>query len=174
MKQAPLRAELRIRLLDESDRPLYQQLYGDDTTMHHVGPPLDAAKAARSFVAACRMNRVAPPKRRFWVIQDDRTGLALGLIGLHWDAPASAELGVILPPERQGQGIATAAIRCLLPTAFETLGLERLHTWHAADHGLAGGLMASLGFEALKDQTGRAGRCWQLTASQWRTNDGRP
>lgn len=171
MKQGPLRPELRIRLLDESDRPLYQQLYGDDTTMRHVGPPLNEGQAERSFLAACRMNRISPPTGRFWVIEDDQTGLALGLIGLHWDGPASAELGVLLPPERQGQGIATAAIRCLLAPSFDTLQLQRLHTRHAAGHQLAGGLMASLGFTELSGHTGRTGRCWELTASQWRANN---
>ena len=169
MKHGPLTPEVRVRLLEASDEPLYEQLYGDEATMRHVGPALEQAQARRSFAAACRANQSTPPTARFWVIEQTLENTPIGLIGLHWDGPASAELGVVLPPCQQGKGIATAATRLLLEHAFGSLQLDRLHTWHALGHEPAAGLMASLGFAPSPDRTGREGQCWELTASQWRT-----
>jgi len=170
MNDGPSHPAVCLRLLDPTDQGLYQQLYGDAATMRHVGPPLDDEQVRRSFLAACRLNLDATPTARFWVIEDGRTGFAFGLIGLHWDGPASAELGVVLPPEHQGKGLATGAIRCLLEPAFDGLGIKRLHTRHEAGHQLAGGLMASVGFVALPARSGADGQCWELTAGQWRAS----
>ena len=159
-------------MLDRPDRRLYVQLYGDEGTMRHIGHPLEEAQARRSFAAACRANQSMPPTARFWVIEEKPMGFPLGLIGLHWNGPTSAELGVVLPPAQQGKGIATAAIRNLLEPAFDTLRIERLHTWHAAGHQLASGLMTSLGFVALREPTQHGGQCWELTASAWRGRKG--
>ncbi|MBW8312863.1 MAG: GNAT family N-acetyltransferase [Rhizobium sp.] len=167
MNGAPTHPKLQIRLLGESDQQLYLQLYGDEATMRYIGPSLDEKQARRSFASACRLNQSDPPTARFWVIEDCATGLAIGLIGLHWDGPASAELGVVLPPEHQGKGIATRVIRILLAVAFDSLRLDRLHTRHVAGHFLAGGLMASLGFAALPHPAEGGVRCWELAASRW-------
>ncbi|KFN49428.1 GNAT family N-acetyltransferase [Arenimonas composti] len=147
---------LRLRLLDAGDGGLYARLYGDPATMRFVSAAGDAASLERSFAAACRLNREMPPRRRFWVIQPRRCP-AIGLIGLHWDARADAagrigaELGVMLPPDAQNRGWAAEAITTLLPHAFDDLGLDRLHTAHAADHALAAGLMRKTGFTRVDD-----------------------
>lgn len=160
--------DIHLRLLEASDEPLYLDLYGDPETMRHIGPALDRDRAGRSFRAACRANQRQPPNARFWVVQARGTGQSLGLIGLHWDGEDSAELGVVLPPALQGRGVATAAITCLLPLAFDALRLARIHTRHAQAHGPASGLMTAVGFSAVASSPTHPGRYWELAASQWR------
>jgi RimJ/RimL family protein N-acetyltransferase len=83
------------------------------------------------------------------------------------DTEGGGEVGVVLPPEHQGRGFATEAIAALAEHAFGVMRLQRLHTRHDDGHGLAAGLMATLGFEqtAVDTHTGRWR--WQLTPAAW-------
>ena len=158
---------LDLRPLADGDEALYVRLYTDPQVMQRVGAPQDAGAAARGFRAALRMNAAAVPTRLFWVIHDRQAMQELGLSGLVLDAPGDGEVGVVLPAAHQGRGVATEAIAALAEHAFSAMGLQRLHTRHEAGNGLAAGLMATLGFEALPAQ-GETARCrWQLTPQAW-------
>jgi RimJ/RimL family protein N-acetyltransferase len=160
-------ARVALRLLDAGDSALYAALYGDPATMQYVAAARDPAQLQRGFAATCRANAATPPRRRVWVIFDPGDGQPLGLIGLVWDRDTEAgrqgaELGVMLPPARQGLGLATSAIAALRPLAFAQLGLDFLHTWHRDEHGLAGGLMAKAGFAPQPGRDGERGQRWRL------------
>lgn len=160
----PAEGTVRLRLLAASDEALYATLYGDPATMHHVGPALDPDACRGSFAAALRANAATPPRARTWVICLAGDEAGIGLAGLRWDGAGGAELGIVLPPDRQGQGFATAAIRALQGPAFGEFALARLHTRHDPAHALAGGLMAGLGF-ACTDAGGEGrARRWELAA----------
>ncbi len=159
-------ARLALRPLAPADEALYVALYTDPATLRHVLAPLAPAAARRGFAAALAGLGTGEGQRGFWVMQA-RDGRALGLIGLHRDAPGEAEVGVVLPPAWQGRGLATEAIAALADHAFGALALVRLHTRHDHDHALASGLMAGLGFERVAAVAGRRGWRWQLTPARW-------
>lgn len=158
---------LDLRALADGDEALYVRLYTDPEVMQRVAATQDAAAAARGFRAALRMNAAPVPTRLFWVIHDRLAVQERGLIGLVLDDSGGGEVGVVLPPAHQGQGLATEAIAALAEHAFNAMGLTRLHTAHEADNGLAAGLMASLGFERLPAEGAPARVRWQLTPQGW-------
>jgi len=156
-----------MRPLAAGDEGLYVGLYTNAEVMRHIGPPQDAATAARGFGLALQFNAASPPERLFWVIHDRAQTGDLGLLGLTLDAAGAAEVGVVLPPAHQGRGFATEAIAAVADYAFDTIGLQRLHTRHDPGHGLAAGLMATLGFERSAPDAGRSPWRWQLTPARW-------
>ncbi len=161
---------LDLRPLVDGDEALYVRLYSDPQVMQQVGTPQDDAAAARGFRAALRFNAATPPVRLFWVIHDRAQARELGLLGLSLDEPGGGEVGVVLPAEHQGRGVATEAIAALADHAFGAMQLQRLHTRHEHGHGLAAGLMATLGFEKTAAATGSTQWRWQLTPSRWATS----
>lgn len=163
---------LRLRPLEAGDRDLYVALYSDAETMRHIVPPQSPEAAARGFLAALAAMRASPPARRFWVMCE-HSGTTVGLLGLDHDGPGSGEVGALIPPRHQGRGYATEAIAALADHAFGALGLQRLHTRHAAGHGLAAGLMAGLGFEPAPDAPGPHPQRWQLDPERWAARPGR-
>jgi RimJ/RimL family protein N-acetyltransferase len=157
---------LQLQPLDGSDEAVVVALYSDPETMRHIAAAQSRATAQRSFAAALRMNAATPPRRRTWAMRLD--GTTIGVIGLVFDADGSgAELGVVLPPTRQGRGFATEAISALADHAFATLALRRLHTRHDPAHALAAGLMTTLGFARSAAVDGRMGWTWCLTPERW-------
>lgn len=151
-----------------ADEAFYIALYTDPATMRHVGAAQSPDAARRGFHAACRLDAQSPPRRRFWVLRGKQEGTPVGLLGLHLDDEGGAEVGAVIAPGEQGRGHATAAIAALADHAFADLGLRRLHTRHDDSHGLAAGLMATLGFHRLGAEAGIAGWTWELTPARWR------
>lgn len=158
---------LDMRPLDEGDEALYVRLYGDAAVMQRIASPQDPRTAALGFRAALRMNAAEVPTRLFWVIRQRRPPLALGLLGLSLDGEGGGEVGVVLPLEHQGRGIATEAIAALADHAFGAMPLHRLHTRHDDGHGLAAGLMATLGFARTAVEAPSGRWRWELTPAQW-------
>jgi RimJ/RimL family protein N-acetyltransferase len=163
---------LRLRPMQDGDRDLYVTLYSDADTMRHIAPAQSAEAAARGFLVALAATQASPPARRFWVMCD-LSGAEVGLLGLDHDAPGSGEVGALIPPPHQGRGYATEAIAALADHAFGALCLQRLHTRHAAGHGLAAGLMSGLGFEPAPDAPGPHPQRWQLDPGRWAARTGR-
>ncbi len=163
---------LQLRPLAEGDRAFYVALYSDAETMQRVVAAQAPAAAARGFVVALASMHCSPPQRRFWVMRDG-SGLAVGLLGLDHDEPDAGEVGALIPPPYQGRGYATEAIAALADHAFGTLGLRRLHTRHAAGHGLAAGLMRGLGFQPTADTGGPHPQRWELDPQRWAARPGR-
>lgn len=160
-------ARLDMRPLAEGDQALYVRLYTDPQVMQRIGMPQDSATATMGFGLALRFNEATPPLRLFWVIHDRSQARDLGLLGLTLDETGGGEVGVVLPEEHQGRGVATEAIAALADHAFAAMQLQRLHTRHEDGHGLAAGLMATLGFEASAPDTCSARWRWQLTPARW-------
>ena len=160
-------ARLRLRPLQASDEALYVRLYCDPVSMARIVAAQSPATAVRGFHAALAAQAQAAPSRFFWVMHDRTLDQAVGLLGLDLHEPGSGEVGALIPPEHQGRGYATEAIAALADHAFGTLGLPRLHTRHAAGHGLAHGLMQGLGFRPGDPVPGPHPQRWWLTPETW-------
>lgn len=63
-----------------------------------------------------------------WSVVHREDGHMIGTCGFtSFNCPAdSAEIGYVLNPAYQGQGLATEAVRCVLTFGFEELGLHRI------------------------------------------------
>lgn len=160
-------SQLVLRPLGDQDQSLYLALYGDAETMARAMPALDAASALRAFRRERRAQGEAGTRRMAWTLSEKCDGSAFGLLGLVLDDAGGAEVGVVLPPARQGRGHATEAIALVAQHAFQTLALESLYTRHAEGHGPARGLMLRLGFEPAAIGTPPHPVRWTLTRESW-------
>jgi RimJ/RimL family protein N-acetyltransferase len=72
-------------------------------------------------------------------------------IGLMWVAlrpqPHVGGLGYWVVPSARGQGVATAAIRLVVPWAMEAMGLRRLEAWVEPDNAASQRVLTNAGFE---------------------------
>lgn len=161
---------LRLRSLAESDETFYCRLYTDAALMTHVGPPLTQQTAQNAFTRVLRQVATTPPRSQYWILHAQAADAPLGLMALvpDRDDPASAEVGVLLLPEAQGQGYATEAIAALADSVFAAPGLQRLWTRHASGHSAAVGLMRRLGFVANHGTSDAGAQSrWQLLRGDW-------
>jgi RimJ/RimL family protein N-acetyltransferase len=161
---------LRLRPLAESDQTFYCRLYTNAAVMIRVGPPLTQEAAQSAFTRVLRQVSATPPRSHYWMLHAQAADAPLGLMALvpDRDNPTSAEVGVLLLPEAQGQGHATEAIAALADNVFAAPGLQRLWTRHASGNAAAVGLMRKLGFVARRDTSDAwAQSRWQLLRTDW-------
>nr|WP_255698942.1 GNAT family protein [Luteimonas sp. Y-2-2-4F] len=152
--------------LGAGDRALYVRLYGDAAAMRHVGAALAPAAAERAFDAVLAALAGDPPAAVYWVLREAATDEAFGLMALAFDARrTSAELGLVLPPQRQDRGYASEAIGGLLPRLRAFPRLASVWTRHREGHAAAAGLMRRTAFAPDGTRDGYAH--WRLARAEW-------
>ena len=123
---------IALRLIDAGDRALYHALYASPEVMRTIGPPRAGADIDAQFGRVLKHNRLATPGHRAWAISAAGSHEPFGLTALLRDGNR-AEFGIMLLPHAWRRGIASAAVRALLPLAFHGLRLERLDASRADD-----------------------------------------
>ncbi len=159
---------LLLRPLGRQDQSLYTGLYGHPDTMGRIMPALDAPRARRAFEAQLLELAGARPARLTWTLAEKPDGQPFGLLGLVRDANGGAEIGVVLPPGRQGKGHATEAIATVADHVFQDPGFSCLYTRHASGHEPAAALMRRLGFEPAPGGAPPHPVRWMLRNQAWR------
>jgi RimJ/RimL family protein N-acetyltransferase len=129
---------LQVRPLASGDETLYCHIYTDADTLRHIGAPLPAEAARRSFAAALRGNAAAEPREIFLVPVARAAGLGLGITGLRAiDRSARrAEAGLLLTAAARGQGLARELLAGLVQRGFACLPLDEIYVDYAP-HNLA-------------------------------------
>lgn len=112
-----------------------------------------------------------------WVAVEKGCDETIGSIGLDlFEDGRAAELGYIFAPSRWGRGYATEAARAVIAHAFETLGLDAVHSHAAVINPASCRVLARAGlrrignvsFEVLPERGGSMiGECYRLTRSEW-------
>lgn len=157
---------LHLRPLAEGDEALYCSLYTDPQVMRYIAAPMPLAAARRSFRAACRLQSPRPQR---WIISQRSAGNGgdIGLLGLFANGD-EAEIGVMLLPDKHGQGFSAEAIMAMADRMFSAKVLRLLWTRHMAANGLAMGLMQKLGFVCEGAEDGEHAQLrWQLPREPW-------
>jgi RimJ/RimL family protein N-acetyltransferase len=150
---------VRLRPLGEADEDLYVAIYTDPALLAEVGPPLAPDAARRSFAAALREARKPAPRRRLWVIVEDATATAVGLIGLVI-AARDGEMGAVVRREHQGRGLCRAACIECARIGYAGLGLARVHARCTRDNAAAIAVLARAGFVRQPDTGGEVRWEW--------------
>ncbi len=117
----------RLRPFRERDLDELARLYADPDVMRYIaeGKTLDrglAWRALAGFLGQRELRGYAT-----WAIEDQRTGVFVGECGPSFreDLP-SIEIGWLVDPRRQGQGIATEVARAAIDWCFAHLEVDRL------------------------------------------------
>ncbi len=142
-------ARLRIAPLtqDAADFALYRALYCDPSVMRYIAEPVRAGRIAASFHAAWRESRAQRFPNR-WSLRTRADGAAAGLLGtLQASAADTVELGVMLLPERQAQGLAAEALQAMLTRLARDGGVRCAWSRHAPDNRAMAHVLARCGFE---------------------------
>lgn len=171
-------SRLHLRPLADSDQEIYCRLYIDPAVMARVGPPLSRKVAQEAFGRVLRQVAADPPRAHYWMLCERDTPAVVGLMALVFDRDdrTSAEVGVLVLANAQGQGHATEAIAALVDNVFAEPGISRLWTRHAPGHVAMTRLMRSLGFTQCADLSAAADNPtmarWQLLRGDWQSPPG--
>lgn len=162
---------LLVAPLTEADSGLYLALHGDPSTMAHIGEPLDAAAAGRSFDAVLLGNARAWPSRWTWAVTRPGDAMAGGIVAL---IPActtfpcpSAETGAMFLPWARGQTFAGRSMLAVMAFAFADLGLQQLTASHLERNQRAMQVAAKLGFRRAVEADQPSMVRWRVERAQW-------
>lgn len=113
-------ARLTLSAMAETELSLYQQLYGDASTMQFIGPCYDQAQSEQFFRRCLKQSMHLQSPWYFFAIRLHQQQQAIGFISLiptqHRAAPF--ELGIMLSAEARGLGYADEALTALFLHCF--------------------------------------------------------
>lgn len=119
---------LSLKTLSQEHELLYCDLFMDPITMRHIGAPLTLEGAKRRFRGTLAICTRQPPAGLLFSICDKTSNHNIGICSLlNFDrARSRAEVGVMLRPAWQGQGLGAEALRLVLTLAFATLSINEV------------------------------------------------
>ena len=158
----PLRREilqterLILRTWDpKADADAIFEIWGDAETMKQVdgGVSQSPEQVRRSL---CLGNRVQGQRGHcLWAMVLRDTGEVIGDCGFHTlDDRSGLELGYHLNAKFWGRGFATEAADACVKHAFDTLGVQIIHTWTTDENKASLRVLAKLGFEHIGIEEG--------------------
>ena len=162
---------MTLSLLVQDDLAFFVDVYTNEQLMVNVMTVLDANTCEKYFHRVLKKMHLNPPEELFYVIRDE-SNKALGMMGFYWNqqCPQYAEIGAIILPECQGQGVATAATRAMARHGFSELGLEQIILLCEEDNVGANKTAQHAGFSLLhsghKNAHGQLCNDWRLIKPQ--------
>lgn len=162
---------IRTRLIDGRDRDLYRNLYTDPSVMAHIGAAMSDAEADVVFEKVLGYNAEWPMRARYWRLSEIASGGPVGLLSNLRAArdPGLIELGIMLLPSWQGQGVGlevTVKIVDLLMNNDWGLDTEAVIARHASANVRVGRLGAALEFESVERSVPSSAE-WRMSKQQW-------
>lgn len=133
---------LTLRAFEEQDTAVVLSAAGDPLIPRITSVPAAPDPVAALAFVRRQHERASTGSGYSFAIAENRTGAALGQIGL-WPGPdGRASVGYWVGPEHRGRGVATAALRLLSRWALGSAGVHRLElyvepwnsgSWRAAE-----------------------------------------
>jgi RimJ/RimL family protein N-acetyltransferase len=163
---------VELRPYAEEDLALTEALECDPEVMRELGGAVPREEIPR--VHRMRVETAANDGWYFAIVPKPE-GPAAGQIGIferEHEGGTIDELGWMVLPEFQGQGIATAALGLLLERARAARRFERLHAFPAVTNGPSNALCRRFGFELI-DQSDVEFRDRPLRVNHWVLDVGR-
>jgi RimJ/RimL family protein N-acetyltransferase len=114
----------------------------DVTTVWGASMPAGDAPGVAAYLEECRRDGLLLDL----VIADASTDAYLGEVMIAVDENAVAEVGCLVAPAARGHGYATDALELIVPWAFATMGLARIHAFVAVTNVAALALTERAGF----------------------------
>ena len=141
---------MELREVSRDDLPLWERLNGDPVVMAELGGPQPKARIAQ--ILNYQLDFVASGRGWvFKVIADD--GQPAGSLNL-WDSEHAgepiSEIGWMILPEYQRQGLATRAVTALLDQAHATGRWQVIHAFTGVTNAPSNALCRKLGFTLLE------------------------
>lgn len=161
-------AGLIQRRMQSRDRELYCALHRDPEVMCNIGPALSRERACRGFDAVMDQLDRSPPHSMYWVIEVWER--AVGIMALVPGDDVLPELGTLLLPAAQGQGLTVRAITALADACLAPGGAPGLRARHRDGHPAVPRVLSRLGFQCDGSVAGITS--WRMSAGRWRECSG--
>jgi ribosomal-protein-alanine N-acetyltransferase len=171
---ATVRLVLRPFRLDDVDA--IHACYGDAEAMRFWDAPANASRVETER-AVRRAVESTSALWRVWAVADGATDGCVGMVNYHnaSERHRSADIGYIIRPDRQGQGVGREAVSALIGYCIGTMGLHRLQAFIHPENLASRRLVEGLGFRSegvLRDAllvsgTRRDAVLYGLLAPEW-------
>jgi RimJ/RimL family protein N-acetyltransferase len=162
---------MRLQNISLDDLPLYESLHCDSRMMAHLGGAWDREQMPEKL----RRDVEKVESDRAWVfkiIAGDDAGLAAGAVCIWehlWKGENISEIGWMILPQFQGQGLGTKAVRAILDKALsENRWGEAIHAFPSITNAPSNAICLKMGFRLIEEcdleYAGQMLRCnhWQL------------
>ena len=157
-------ARLRLRAYRMDDVDAMHACYSDPAVMRFWNRP-PHTRRSQTERAVRRSIGGRPARFRVWAVADAATDRCLGMVNYHNAVAAhrSADIGYLIDPSRQRQGLAREAVGALIAHCFEELGMHRLTAFIDPDNAASCRLAEGLGFvrEGVMRETLFLGGVWR-------------
>ncbi len=134
--------------LNESHRNIYTRLYRNAEVMRHIASIDSEDQTDIWFDRIIDKMVESRPSYFAWVITSRESADQPGIIGLSLSTqtPDEAEIGMLLLPQAQGQGIATEAMAAIMDHGVSRMDLKAITASHRKEHLAARNLVVRLGY----------------------------
>ena len=162
---------LNIRSLKRNDWNLFYSLYSSKEVMRWIAPPFKKDYLEKDFEKKLSVQPYIPGEYCTLTIEDHQLGKSIGICAYKLIDDQNVEIGIMLFPEAQGNGIATEAFKILIDFCFGKLGRLCVTTIIDAGNKKATSLVERLNFKFEKkvphpaepDNTSRYCNIYNLT-----------
>ena len=156
---------VRLEPWSADDMPLLVRLNSPAMTEHLGGPETDEQLIVRMrrYVQA-----QADGARMFKVVVDGASAGSVGFWEREWNGARVLETGWGVVPERQGQGVASSAMRLLIEMARSSGRHVEMHAFPSVDNTASNAICRKLGFELLGECELEYPKGHWMTCNDWR------
>lgn len=164
---------LSTRPISAADEPLFTQLYTDAETMHFIGAPLCAERAAASFRKILAGMERSPVRRLFLAVSEKRSLRDVGICSLQNYDPQrrSIEGGVMFIPPARALGYSKEIFVTLIQRVFAELPVDELSVQFAAGHLAVQRAAISVGFARCQPSGPEQRSVWSVRRDSWTAPD---
>ena len=159
---------MELRNIETRDLWLYEAIHCDPRMMEHLGGPLPKEGLAEKL----ERDAAATAADEVWVlviVPDEETGQAAGTVTI-WEHEVGDErldeIGWMVLPDFQGQGVGSTAVRMALDRARAEERWDVVHAFPPVSNPASNAMCRKLGFSLVGERTNRF-RDRELRVNHW-------
>jgi len=140
---------LRLRLFEARDTDGLHACFGDSEAMRYWNFPACQSKAETARWVKILARATSPHSYQAWAVAEKRSDRCIGMVNYHHREAHNRrlEIGYILAPSHQRQGLMTEALQALVTYCFDELRTHRIEAMISPDNRASIKLVERLGFQ---------------------------
>ena len=140
---------LRLRLFEARDVDGLHACFGNSEAMRYWNFPACQSKAETARWVEILARATSPHSYQAWAVAEKRGNRCIGMVNYHHREAHNRrlEIGYILAPSHQRQGLMTEALQALVAYCFDELRTHRIEAMISPDNHASTRLVERLGFQ---------------------------
>ena len=161
--------DVLLQSWSEIDLPLLQKLLGDPVMMEHLGGPESQEQILRRHQRYLHLPEDGTDHMFRVVLKASGEGVGnVGYWRKTWREQSVYEIGWLILPAYQGQGIATKAARAAIEHARQSLKYQFMHAFPSVENLASNAICRKLGFTLLEECQFEYPPGRSMTVNDWR------